>query len=132
VKVILDFKKVSQRKRSLVVQLRELTEAELATFDNNVKEAMEIVLAEKADNAKKEAERNAKKEEIMKMMKDEGMSFQDFTELDKTKTKNKRSPVPPKYSINVDGKVITWTGRGIAPKAFAEHKTNNTMDQFAI
>jgi DNA-binding protein H-NS len=128
----MEFKKVSQRKRSLVVQLRELTGAELEVFEKNYIEAKEIVWAEKAESARREDERSAKKEAIIKMMKDEGMSIDDFSEVSKTKSGEKRKAVPPKYSITIDGKEITWTGRGITPKVFVQYKESNTMDQFAI
>jgi DNA-binding protein H-NS len=128
----MEFKKVSQRKLSLVVQLRELTEAELNVFDSNYQEAKTIVWAEKEEKAKKVAERSEKKAKILQMMKDEGITMEEFSEGVKLNKKEKKAPVPPKYSITVDGKEITWTGRGITPKAFAEHKANNTMDQVAI
>ncbi|MCG7564008.1 MULTISPECIES: H-NS histone family protein [Pseudoalteromonas] len=78
---------------------------------SDLNKALELIQAAIDEQAKQE---EAKKE-VLALIKEKGLSLEDFASESAT---DKRSKVRPKYRIEKDGEVFEWTGRGKTPKAF--------------
>lgn len=101
-----------------------------------VAEKLEKVIVERAEEAKEEeklqAARLAKIEDIRQQMESVGLSVEDLAATPAKPTK-KRAPRPPKYQIEVDGEMVTWTGQGRMPTVFKTQVDNgHSMDEFLI
>lgn len=79
------------------------------------------------------AERNAQIDEIRKQMEAVGLSIDDLGSAAIKPAPKKRAPRPAKYTIDVNGETITWTGQGRMPTVFKNELDNGrTMDDFLI
>jgi len=79
------------------------------------------------------AERNAKIDEIRKQMEAVGLSIDDLGATAIKPAPKKRAPRPAKYSIDVNGETVLWTGQGRMPTVFKnELDKGRTMEDFLI
>ncbi|KFZ36080.1 histone [Shewanella mangrovi] len=97
---------------------------------------LEKIIVERAEEVKEEeklqAARIAKIEEIRQQMESVGLSVEDLGVVAAKPTK-KRAPRPPKYQIEVDGEMVTWTGQGRMPTVFKNEVDNGrSMEDFLI
>jgi DNA-binding protein H-NS len=63
------------------------------------------------------------KQEVLDLLKEKGLTLEDLHDG----ASDKRAKVKAKYRMNVDGKVIEWTGRGRCPKAFEGVELENFL-----
>ncbi|MBL4815448.1 H-NS family nucleoid-associated regulatory protein [Shewanella sp.] len=98
---------------------------------------LDKVISERDSQAEAEAEataeRNAKIDEIRKQMEAVGLSIDDLGASVVKPAPKKRAPRPAKYTIDVNGEAITWTGQGRMPTVFkTELDKGRSMDDFLI
>ncbi|WP_028117310.1 H-NS family nucleoid-associated regulatory protein [Ferrimonas senticii] len=115
-----EFLEVLTHGRRLKAQLKALPLDEL----QEVIAKMQAIAEERAEEMEAEleanAERIAKIEALRKMMAEDGITMDDLGAPVEVKARKKRAPRPPKYQIEVDGEMVTWTGQGRTPKAIKE------------
>jgi DNA-binding protein H-NS len=99
------------RKFKAAVSMLEL--AELRSFQEKLLALIDTREKEEAEAVSLNSERNAQINEIKRKMSELGLSAEDLDHV--TKPKKKREPRPAKYQIEVDGKMLTWTGQGRMP-----------------
>lgn len=111
---------------------------ELSVEDlKSVAEKLDKVIVEREAEAKEEEQLNAarlaKIEEIRQQMESVGLSVEDLGAVVAAKPTKKRAPRPPKYQIEVDGEMVTWTGQGRMPTVFkTQVDAGRSMDEFLI
>ena len=98
---------------------------------------LDKVISERASQVEAEAEataeRNAKIDEIRKQMEAVGLSIDDLGASTVKVAPKKRAPRPAKYTIDLNGEAITWTGQGRMPTVFKNELDNGrSMDDFLI
>ncbi|QFI37214.1 H-NS histone family protein [Moritella marina ATCC 15381] len=133
-----DFIKVFLNARSLRAATKELSveqlEDVLIKFTAIVNDRKE---AEAAD-LEKQQEKQAKMNEILLQLKENGISPEELmgltdTTSEKTKTKTKRGPRPAKYAYDLNGDAKTWTGQGRMPLPLQEvMNAKGTIEEFLI
>ncbi|MBV7316228.1 H-NS family nucleoid-associated regulatory protein [Shewanella sp. NIFS-20-20] len=128
-----DFLEILTHARRFKANVKDLSLDEL----REVAEKLNAIIVDREASAEEEqalmAERIAKIEEIRKQMQEVGLSIDDLGAVASKAQTKKRAPRPAKYTITVDGEVITWTGQGRMPKVFAnELKQGRKMEDFLI
>ena len=102
--------------RKFKAAVRELDLAELISFQERLIKLIEDREEEVAAKEEMNAERNAQIEAIRKQMVELGLNIGDIGGVKAPKIK--REPRPAKYTIEVNGETITWTGQGRMPTVF--------------
>jgi DNA-binding protein H-NS len=126
-------KKLAGSKSAVNRAAKPLDITDLKNLVKNLTATLQAV--EKREAARDEKKKALALKKLRAMMKESGLSPQDVAKLAgaepnakikrKSATKKKSAAkVPPKYQINVDGKVHQWTGRGRTPVVFREHVNN--------
>ncbi|MCL1064260.1 H-NS histone family protein [Shewanella benthica] len=111
-----DFLATLTHGRKFKAAVTDLSVEELILFQDKLNKLIDDREAQEAANLEMNAERNAQIDAIRKQMAELGLSTDD---LDAVKApKKKREPRPAKYSIEVNGETITWTGQGRMPTVF--------------
>ncbi|WP_076408227.1 H-NS family nucleoid-associated regulatory protein [Shewanella sp. UCD-KL12] len=128
-----DFLEILTHGRRFKAAVKELSVEDLkevaAKLDKVISERDAQAEAEAAANA----ERNAKIDEIRKQMEAVGLSIDDLGSSEVKAAPKKRAPRPAKYTIDVDGETITWTGQGRMPTVFKNQlDKGRTMEDFLI
>lgn len=131
-----DFIKVFLNARSLRAATKELSveqlEEVLIKFTTIVDDRKE---AEAADLEKQQA-KQAKMNEILLQLKENGISPEELmglTEATTEKTKAKRGPRPAKYAYDLNGDTKTWTGQGRMPLPLQEvMNEKGSIEEFLI
>lgn len=117
--------------RSLRKQARDYELTQLEEMLSKFTQVVEEIREEEQQRAAEQAEKEQKLKAYAKQLKDAGISMEDVAALldNKTTTKQKRPPRPPKYRYtDLDGKVKTWTGQGRTPSALV----GKNLDDFLI
>ncbi len=128
-----DFLEILTHGRRFKAAVKELSVEDL----KEVAEKLDKVISERDAQAEAEAEanaeRNAKIDEIRKQMEAVGLSIDDLGSTEIKAAPKKRAPRPAKYTIEVDGETITWTGQGRMPTVFKNQlDKGRTMEDFLI
>ena len=98
---------------------KELTIEQLENILAGFSNALEILKAEQAENAKKVAEKARKAEELAKLIAQSGLTLEEIADHSASKVATpKTKNVEPKYRLLIDGEEHFWTGRGRTPKVF--------------
>ena len=112
-----DFLEVLTHGRKLKAAIKDLPLDELKGVVSRFEQLIAAREAQAAIERAKNSERNAQIDEIRKKMAELGLNMDDLGEAPKA-PKKKREPRPAKYSIEVNGETITWTGQGRMPTVF--------------
>lgn len=131
-----DFIKVFLNARSLRAATKELSveqlEEVLIKFTTIVDDRKEAEAAE----LEKQQEKQAKMNEILLQLKENGISPEELmglTESTTEKPKSKRGPRPAKYAYDLNGDTKTWTGQGRMPLPLQEvMNEKGTIEEFLI
>ncbi|WP_299787779.1 H-NS family nucleoid-associated regulatory protein [uncultured Shewanella sp.] len=128
-----DFLEILTHGRRFKAAVKELTLEDLKELATKLDKIISEREAEaEAVNAAM-AERNAQIDEIRKQMEAVGLSIDDLGAAAIKPAPKKRAPRPAKYTIDVNGETITWTGQGRMPTVFKnELDKGRTMDDFLI
>jgi len=130
-----DFINILTHGRRLQGATKELSRQEL----EKVAESLSSIIAKRVEKeaalAKENAEKEAKKAEILKQMQDAGISLAELTTIDiqpQSKRKGKKRPV--KYKLkDKEGNEHPWTGIGRMPKVYAQALANGKqLSDFSI
>lgn len=111
-----DFISILTHTRRFKAAVRELALTELCSFQEKLTALIEAREQEESEAASLNAERHAQINEIKQKMAELGLNTDDLEHM--AVPKKKRPPRPAKYQIEVDGKMITWTGQGRMPTPF--------------
>ncbi|QYK05838.1 H-NS family histone-like protein [Shewanella zhangzhouensis] len=127
-----EFLEILTHGRRLKASVKDLSVDELKDVYNKLSK----IIAEREEEAKAEAEVNAERlakiAELQKMIESAGLSLEDLGDVP-AKVKSKREPRPAKYSIEVGGETVTWTGQGRMPTVFKEQvEGGRSIDDFLI
>ena len=102
--------------RKFKAAVTDLSHADLKLFQDKLNKLIDERETQEAADLELNAERNAKIADLREQMAALGLNVED---LDAVKApKKKREPRPAKYSIEVNGESITWTGQGRMPTVF--------------
>lgn len=133
-----DFIKIFLNARSLRAATKELNveqlEDVLIKFTKIVDDRKEVEAAE----LEKQQEKQAKMNEILLQLKENGISPEELmgltdTTAEKAKVKTKRGPRPAKYAYDFNGESKTWTGQGRMPLPLQEVlNAKGTIEEFLI
>jgi len=131
-----DFIKIFLNARSLRAATKELTIEQLddvlIKFTKIVEDRKEV----EAADLKKQQEKQAKMNEILLQLKENGISPEELMNLTDTsveKTKTKRGPRPAKYAYDLNGETKTWTGQGRMPLPLQEiMNEKGSIEEFLI
>ncbi|QUM76892.1 H-NS histone family protein [Moritella sp. 24] len=131
-----DFIKIFLNARSLRAATKELTIEQLddvlIKFTKIVEDRKEV----EAADLEKQQEKQAKMNEILLQLKENGISPEELMNLTDTsveKTKTKRGPRPAKYAYDLNGETKTWTGQGRMPLPLQEiMNEKGSIEEFLI
>ncbi|BAJ01238.1 H-NS histone family protein [Shewanella violacea] len=128
-----DFLEILTHGRRFKAAVKELSIEDLqelaVKLDKVISERSSQVEAE----AEATAERNAKIDEIRKQMEAVGLSIDDLGASTVKPAPKKRAPRPAKYTIDVNGEAVNWTGQGRMPTVFkSQLDQGRSMDDFLI
>ncbi|QYK05829.1 H-NS family histone-like protein [Shewanella zhangzhouensis] len=127
-----EFLEILTHARRLKASVKDLSVDELKDVYNKLSKIIAEREEEAIADAEANAERLAKIAELQKMIESAGLSLDDLGDVP-TKVKSKRAPRPPKYSIEVGGETVTWTGQGRMPTVFKEQVQNGrSIEDFLI
>ena len=111
-----DFLAILTHGRKFKAAVTDLSAEELKLFQDKLNKLIDEREAQEAADLEMNAERNDQIDAIRKQMAELGLSTDD---LDAVKApKKKREPRPAKYSIEVNGETVAWTGQGRMPTVF--------------
>ena len=111
-----DFLAILTHGRKFKAAVTDLSHADLKLFQDKLNKLIDEREVQEAADLELNAERNAKIADLREQMAALGLNVED---LDAVKApKKKREPRPAKYSIEVNGESITWTGQGRMPTVF--------------
>lgn len=114
-----DFLEVLMHVRKFKAAIKELSIDDLKSVYEKLNSVIEKRVEQEIADKEKNAERNSNIDAIRKQMEELGLSIDDIELSQPSKKKySPRSPRPPKYKIDVNGEVITWTGQGRMPIVF--------------
>lgn len=117
--------------RSLRKKARDYQLTQLEDMLNKLTKVVEEIREEEKQQLAEQAEKEQKLKAFAKELEEAGLSIEDVAVVlsNKTTTKKKRPPRPPKYRYtDLNGKVKTWTGQGRTPSALEGKK----LDDFLI
>lgn len=131
-----DFIKIFLNARSLRAATKELSvdqlEDVLIKFTKIVDDRKEV----EAADLEKQQEKQAKMNEILLQLKENGISPEELMNLTDSateKTKTKRGPRPAKYAYDLNGETKTWTGQGRMPLPLQEiMNEKGSIEEFLI
>ncbi|MPY21142.1 H-NS histone family protein [Shewanella psychropiezotolerans] len=112
-----DFLEILTHGRKFKAAVKDLPFDELKVFAGKLEQLIATREAQAEAELAENAERNAQIDAIRKQMAELGLSLDDVGEAPKA-PKKKREPRPAKYSIEVNGETISWTGQGRMPTVF--------------
>ena len=126
-----EFQKILTRKNSLRKNCADLSLESLEKVVSDLNELVEEKRLEAEKMAEVEAQKAAKIEEIIRIMKEGEIDMNDLSGLADYAPKKK---VEAKYRLTTeDGEVVEWSGRGRTPAAFkAKFDEGFTKDDFLI
>lgn len=126
-----EFQKILTRKNSLRKNCAELSAEQLNKVIADLTELVEEKRLEEEKQAQIEAQKAAKIEEIIRIMKEGEIDMSELSGLAEYSAKKK---VEAKYRLTTeDGEVVEWSGRGRTPAAFkAKFDEGFTKDDFLI
>ncbi|MBO1271316.1 H-NS histone family protein [Shewanella sp. 4t3-1-2LB] len=128
-----EFLEILTHARRFKAAVKDLSVEELRDLANKLEKIVAEREEEAAEEAKAQADRLAKIEEIRQQMESVGLSVEDLGVVAAAKPVKKRAPRPPKYKIEIDGETVTWTGQGRMPTVFKnEMEKGRSMDDFLI
>ncbi|QDF68685.1 H-NS histone family protein (plasmid) [Shewanella sp. SNU WT4] len=113
-----DFLRKLTNFRKFKSEVKTLTLPELYAVQKQLTAIMDAREQEQAEAEIHNAERNARLNAIKKQMAELGLTPADLGTVSVATTKKPRQRRPPKYQIEVNGDMITWTGQGRTPKVF--------------
>ncbi|MCP3686161.1 MAG: H-NS histone family protein [bacterium] len=118
-----EFIKILTRKNSFRKNIAELDSETLERVAENLALFIDERKNQEAAAAAEAASKQAKIDEIRKMMSEAGLSFDDVVDsIDVTKPKTK---VTAKYRfLDKNGEQVEWSGRGRTPVAIKEYVDN--------
>lgn len=116
-----DFIKILTHGRRLAGAVNSLSSEELTLVVEKLNKIIESRKEKETQQAAAEAEKQAKREEILKQMEAAGLAIEDFTgESTGKSTRRSGSKRPVKYIlVDKEGNKHPWTGIGRMPKVFA-------------
>ncbi|NAW83574.1 H-NS histone family protein [Vibrio sp. V43_P6S15P86] len=117
--------------RSLRKQSRSYALTQLEDMLSKLTQVVEEIREEEQQRASAQAEKEQKLKAYAKELEKAGLSIEDVAALlsNKTTTKQKRTPRPPKYRYtDLNGDIKTWTGQGRTPSALV----GKNLDDFLI
>jgi DNA-binding protein H-NS len=109
--------KVLTRKNSLRRLMREQPLFVVEKVAADIIEIKEEVEEAELEKLEVEQERARKRDEILKLLEENGLSPADIASDASLSTKKERKPVEPKYVLND----VYWSGRGRMPVVFKEY-----------
>lgn len=115
-----DFLRKLTHFRKFKAEVKTLTLPELYAVQKQLTAIMDAREQEQAEAEIHNAERNARLNAIKKQMAELGLTPADLGTVSVATTKKPRQPRAPKYQIEVNGDMITWTGQGRTPKVFQQ------------
>ena len=115
-----DFLRKLTHFRKFKAEVKTLTLPELNAVQKQLTAIMDAREQEQAEAEIHNAERNARLNDIKKQMAELGLTPADLGTVSVATPKKHRQPRPPKYQIEVNGDMITWTGQGRTPKVFQQ------------
>ncbi|MDF0532889.1 H-NS histone family protein [Shewanella yunxiaonensis] len=128
-----EFLEILTHARRFKAAVKDLSVEELRDLASKLEKIVTEREEEAAEEAKAQADRLAKIEEIRQQMESVGLSVEDLGVVTAVKPTKKRAPRPAKYKIEVAGETITWTGQGRMPTVFkTEVEKGRSMDDFLI
>lgn len=128
-----NFVEILTHGRRLKAAVKELTIDELKAVADKLNKIIEDKELQAEAETAKQAERKAKIDAICQQMAESGISAEELSAISVKPTVKKRAKRPAKYQIEIDGKLIQWTGQGRTPLVFkSELDKGRTMDEFLI
>ena len=128
-----DFLETLTHGRRLKGAVKDLSLDELKSVASKLEKVIEERVAQAEAEEAANAERDSKIDDIRKQMEAVGLSIEDLGSKVSKPTPKKRDPRPAKYTIEVNGEAITWTGQGRMPTVFKnELNAGKSIEDFLI